>query len=52
MAIMGAMREIGCKGTDYKKEESPPFRAIYRGHIHSGGEVAHSLTCKIKGTRK
>jgi hypothetical protein len=27
------------------------LKAIHWSHIHSGGEVAHKLTLRIKGTR-
>jgi hypothetical protein len=60
-AIIGAERGICSQGADYKREEStksrvhrvryPPLKAILWGHIHSGGEAAHKLTLRIKGTR-
>jgi hypothetical protein len=29
----------------------PPHKATHWGHVHSGGEGAHKLTLRIKGTR-
>jgi hypothetical protein len=51
----------GCKGSSHKKEEStrskvhraryPKQRAAQWGHLHSGGEVAHSTTLRREGVR-
>jgi hypothetical protein len=64
VAVTGR-REIHCyrveQGTDYKNKLSirnrahriryPPLKANRWGHVHSGGEVAHKPTLKIRGTR-
>jgi hypothetical protein len=60
-AIMRAGRRTHSQGADYKRKEStksrvhrmryPPLKSTCWGHTHSGGEVAHKLTLRIKGTR-